>query len=431
MTMKKRSLIAAIAVAGCVTLALAPPAAAGVGTTVAIVHQVLQQLGLESASGVPLSAVPLSGNGATVTASTPLVDLTQTWNNGAAAFDLVRLNVTNSAADATSNVFDVQNASTSLCTIRADGSIRTGYSSSQIQSLTSCGGNAASTNPGGLTAYNYNSDASNGDSRGHVAIDDYNAFAAGSGGGITFRGNYNTGAFGVFASIKGVKENATGGNNGGALCFTTQQNGSTGLERARFLGSSSTFQLRSDAVVGFTTGAASAAIDGGISRLGTANLAIGNGSQGDFSGTLNLTNAVVHGVFSVYKNITTAGWGVPAIYATTRLTAQTAANASITTYTPAADGSFMVSANVNITTVGSAAFSVRCIYTDETNTVRTTNIQFSTGAAANTVTLNAAGAFAGNSMRIRAKSGTSITVDSNGTFTGCTYNVEAAIMQVS
>ena len=136
-----------------------------------------------------------------------------------------------------------------------------------------------------------------------------------------------------------------------------------------------------------------------------------------------------------YNAVTTTGWGVPAIYATGRATAQTAAKASVATYTVgAADGSFIVSANVLVTTATTHNFTVTCAYTDEGNTARTLTFNFSSLAGVlATAIINTGGAvpYEGVPLHIRAKSGTAITVATTGTFTTVTYNVEASIIQVS
>ena len=120
---------------------------------------------------------------------------------------------------------------------------------------------------------------------------------------------------------------------------------------------------------------------------------------------------------------------------TGRATAQTAANASVATYTlGATDASFKVSANVLITTSSAEAFTVTCTYTSEDNTSRVLTLNFSLLAG----TLGTAIAFAngavpyeGVPVHIRCKAGTAITIATTGTFTGSTYNVEGTILQIA
>jgi len=141
------------------------------------------------------------------------------------------------------------------------------------------------------------------------------------------------------------------------------------------------------------------------------------------------------GSFSRYNNVATAGIGLAAIYAAGRSTAQTAAVASVATYTVgAADGSFEVSANVLVTTSTVHSFTATCAYTDEGNTTRTLTLQFSNLAGTLlTAIANAAGAvpYEGVPLHIRCKAGTTITIATTGTFTTVTYNVEGVIKQMA
>lgn len=136
-----------------------------------------------------------------------------------------------------------------------------------------------------------------------------------------------------------------------------------------------------------------------------------------------------------YAGVATAGWGSPAIYGSGRATAQTALNASIATYTVgAADGSFLVSANVLVTTATAHAFTVTCAYTDEGNTSRTITFTFSNvGGTLLTSIANTGGAvpYEGVPLHIRAKASTAITIATAGTFTTVVYNCEASITQIA
>ena len=70
--------------------------------------------------------------------------------------------------------------------------------------------------------------------RSLIVATDTSSFAAGVGGGITFRAKYNTaGDFFDAGNIKGIKENATDGNFAGALVFSTHVNGGSPTERMR------------------------------------------------------------------------------------------------------------------------------------------------------------------------------------------------------
>lgn len=141
------------------------------------------------------------------------------------------------------------------------------------------------------------------------------------------------------------------------------------------------------------------------------------------------------GKITTYNGIATTGWGVPAIYGYGRVTAQSAANASIATYTVgAADGSFEVSANMNVTAVTVLATTLTCTYTDESNTARTMILPVAQVAgsfiAAGAIT--ATGAWESPVIHIRCKAATAITIlTSAGTFTGVTYTAEGVIKQTA
>lgn len=138
-----------------------------------------------------------------------------------------------------------------------------------------------------------------------------------------------------------------------------------------------------------------------------------------------------------YGTITTgAKRGMFGLFRTGRSAAQTAAVASVLAYTlPATDGSFMVSANVLVTTSTLHNFTVTVAYTDEGNTARTLTLNFSTlaGVISNAGITNTGGAvpYEGVPLFIRCKASTAITIATTGTFTTVTYNVEGFITQVS
>lgn len=121
-----------------------------------------------------------------------------------------------------------------------------------------------------------------------------------------------------------------------------------------------------------------------------------------------------------------------------RSVAATAAVASITTITPAADASFDVCANVLVTTSTTYTFTTQCTYTDEGNTGRTVTMPFrlvgSTTALISSIS-NTDGAvpYIGVPVRIRVKGGTAVTLltQAAGTYTTVTYNVEGTIKQVA
>jgi hypothetical protein len=119
---------------------------------------------------------------------------------------------------------------------------------------------------------------------------------------------------------------------------------------------------------------------------------------------------------------------------TGRVTAQTAANASVATHTAGpSDWSYEVSANVLVTTSGTENFTVTCVYTDEGNTARTLTLPFITLAGASVAIVNFANGavpYEGVALHLRVKANTTITIATTGTFTGCTYSAEAVIKKI-
>jgi len=145
-------------------------------------------------------------------------------------------------------------------------------------------------------------------------------------------------------------------------------------------------------------------------------------------------NIAESGKTTTYNGVSTVGWGTPAVYGTGRSTAQTAAVASVATYTVgAADGSFLISANVNVTTSTTHSINVQVAYTDETNTAQTLTLNFQSlaGALLTAITnVQGTGPYEGIPVHIRAKASTAITIKTAGTFTVVTYNVEGYITQI-
>ena len=60
----------------------------------------------------------------TITANTPMIDLSSTWNNAAVSFSAIKQNITDTASLATSLHMDLQLAGTSKLKIRKDGSLQ-------------------------------------------------------------------------------------------------------------------------------------------------------------------------------------------------------------------------------------------------------------------------------------------------------------------
>lgn len=125
---------------------------------------------------------------------------------------------------------------------------------------------------------------------------------------------------------------------------------------------------------------------------------------------------------------------IPSVAGHARLTGQTGA-ASLTTYTvPNVDSSYLISANILITTATLHSFTCTCTYTDESNTSRTLTLNFSTVAGVLTPTVvntNGAIAYEGVPLHIRAKASTTIIIATTGTFTTVAYNFEEMITQIN
>jgi len=100
--------------------------------------------------------------------------------------------------------------------IKADGKVGIGTSSPRIP-LDIYGAGATT---GGVTS--------------HVVVSDSASYAINVGGRLTFEGKYNTaGNPASWASVAGLKENATDGNYAGYLSFSTRANGANQAERMR------------------------------------------------------------------------------------------------------------------------------------------------------------------------------------------------------
>lgn len=75
-------------------------------------------------SGGGTASLPISGNGATITTSTPLIDGTQTWNNAAVTFTGAKINVTDTASAAASLLMDLQVGTASQFSVSKTGALQ-------------------------------------------------------------------------------------------------------------------------------------------------------------------------------------------------------------------------------------------------------------------------------------------------------------------
>ena len=129
---------------------------------------------------------------------------------------------------------------------------------------------------------------------------------------------------------------------------------------------------------------------------------------------------------------------VPVVRAVSRAVGQIAA-VTLTSVYPvgATDGTFEISANVNVTTATNHSFQVACSYTDETNSARVLVLSFSLvagfsgGAISLVANANGTVPYMGIPQHIRAKAGTTISTATQGTFTTVVYNVETVLKQLA
>lgn len=185
----------------------------------------------------------------------------------------------------------------------------------------------------------------------------------------------------------------------------------------------------------FTADASSGTILTG--RPGSSNdLNIQNGTGG---ATLTIptgtTNINLFGKITQYNNVATAGYGAAIVVAAPRQTAVTNTTATLATYTvPAVDSTYRVSANVQVTAATTAAMTVVCTYTDETNTSRAQTIPFCqlAGTFLTSITnVTGVGPYEGATLEIRCKASTTIVFTTAGTTTGITYNIQGTVTQLN
>ena len=103
----------------------------------------------------------LTLNGSTVTASAPLIDASQTWNNAAVTFTGLRFNVTNTASATASIPLDFQIGGTSTFRVRRGGGIECGSTSIGVRisdfTIQGLGGGMNIQSGSGSTGFNLDS----------------------------------------------------------------------------------------------------------------------------------------------------------------------------------------------------------------------------------------------------------------------------------
>jgi hypothetical protein len=159
--------------------------------------------------------------------------------------------------------------------------------------------------------------------------------------------------------------------------------------------------------------------DLGFTKLAAGSLAIGNGSANDTTANLSFGKVIK------YNGVATVSAGVPAEYATSDLTAQSAAITATTLYATTATGMYRVSWSSDITTAATASSSLggtngfQVLYTSPTDSVVKTTV------AGNSVTsaANTTGTAVGGSLICYAKTGTNIQFTYDYTSVGVTAMV--------
>lgn len=201
-------------------------------------------------------------------------------------------------------------------------------------------------------------------------------------------------------------------------------------------------------------GATSGATDKNAGQLNlSTGTATGNGSAGiDFytvlasqgAGTtdrapVNRTSLNGAGIISKYNNIATVSNGVPSEYATVDVTAQTAAIAATTIYTPAATGLFRISIYLQITTAASTssilggATGVVITYNDGDGNVAqsdTVGLESPTGTIVTTVNTNTTATNLNGHIILYARTGVAIQYAIGYTSVGLTAMQYAAHLKV-
>lgn len=81
------------------------------------------------------STTTITGTGGTVTADTPVLNLTQTWNNAGVAFNAIKVSVTTTANADASNLLQLQDGGTDKFLVRFDGRTLIGDAAAAVDTL--------------------------------------------------------------------------------------------------------------------------------------------------------------------------------------------------------------------------------------------------------------------------------------------------------
>lgn len=259
----------------------------------------------------------------------------------------------------------------------------------------------------------------------NLASGDGDATGNGEGGEVVIRVGQSYGS-GVGSDFSAYAGSSAGSGNGGNLLWSAGGGGSTG---------------GNGGYVEFDGGSAAGGNGNGGDVVFAAGAKNGAGTPGKFKflpGGLNFYGILdMNSVATTDKTFTFPNYtGTVGVNQGGRVTAQTAAVASVATYTVgSSDASFRVSGNVNVTTSTAHSFTVTCTYTDETNSARTLTLGFTQLAGATIISsitnVTGAGPYVGLTYGIRCKAATTITFATTGTFTTVTYNAEGRLEQLA
>lgn len=158
------------------------------------------------------------------------------------------------------------------------------------------------------------------------------------------------------------------------------------------------------------------------------------------AGTWSIYNASANntgfvGKVTQYNNIATNGLGFPSLFKINRPAQQVNATVTLATYTtPAADGSYEISANLNLTVSTTVTMTVTCSYTDEANVARVLTLPFLLLAGTFVASITTAQGnipYESIPITIRTKASSVITIATAGVVTAVTYTGEGIIKQVA
>lgn len=419
---------------------------------------------VKATNGFNGNLITITSGTASLTANTPNT-IIQTINNAGVTFNTLTINQTNTASAAASSILDLQVSGTSRFKVGTTGATTISPNGTTIATANTLGlgvgitpvvkfqvsndGTAINTalyDTSDLGIYGYNT---GGNSSMRLITSDNTTAAlpstlvlnrtrgtissptvaqSGDSVGTISAQTYDGTARRNIASIQFQMDAASGSSDTpGRIIFSTTPDSSTTLTEAMRIDNAQRVGVG-------VTPTAMLHLKAGTATASTAPLKFNTGTL------LTTTEAgAMEFLTDAYYVTTTTGAKRRMLVAGTtgRATGQTAANASVSTYTlGATDASYEISANVLVTTSSAETFTVTCDYTDEGNTARTITFNFSNiGGTIGTGIAFANGAvpYEGIPLHIRCKASTAITIKTaaGGTYTGCTYNVEGIIKQES